>query len=113
MSSNSSQPSSYQIAWLAQARQQLGTFKSKAMMENNSIKLDIAGQLKTILRALQFVPLEWSVANEEKPQLNLTAGIVIHGNIVVNFGVNQESRTVFVHSLQWLTGYRLASVPEP
>ena len=109
MSSEGSQPSSYQIAWLAQARQQVDTFKLMAIVECNSIKLHIASQLKTILRALLYVPLEWSVSSEEIPLLNLTACIGIHENIVVNYGVNQESRMVFVHSLQWLTGYRLAS----
>jgi len=109
MSSEANQPSCYQIAWLAQARQQLATFQSKALLENNSIKLHIAGQLKTILRALQYVPLEWSIVSEETPRLNFATCIGIHENIVVNYGVNQETRTVFVHSVQWRTGYCLAS----
>jgi len=109
MSSDSNQPSTYQIVWLVQARQQLGTFQSKALLENNFIKLHIAGQLKTILRALQYVPLEWSVSSEEMPGLDLATCIGIHENIVVNYGVNHKSRTVFVHSLQWLTRHRFAS----
>lgn len=107
MSAGSETPKRFSVAWLHQAQQQLLDIKQLALLANNSLRLHVAQQLKTIVRALEYVPIEWGEAIEDLSSLQLTTCIGFHERIAVNYGVHLETHTVFVRSIRLLPGHVL------
>lgn len=108
MSSESQEPSKYRIEWLADALSQVRELKTRAIQDGRLASQHFALQLRTIMRALEFVPLEWGEAINDVSTLELTNCAGFHERIAVNYGVHQEHRIVFVRSIRILSGHPLS-----
>lgn len=100
-------PSHYQIGWMLTAQSQLHELCSKSKVtEELEQQLAFLQQLATILRALHFVPLEWSkLSHKSKGDLIVCAGL--HSGISVVYGIDESRRTVIVKSLRIARGHAL------
>lgn len=99
-------PSHYQIGLLLTAKSQLHELCSKSKAVGLELQMALQQQLVTILRALLFVPLEWSkLSHKSQGDLMVCAGL--HSGISIVYGVDESRRIVIVKSLRVDKGHAL------
>ena len=107
MSSSSDRPIPFKVIWSGTAIRQVGKLAGITKAEGRHQSLRFAHVLRSIERALTWIPLEYGEPVKELTSVNLQTCVCFAEEVVVNYGVNHSRKIVFVRDFRKMTRNRL------